>query len=101
MDHQGSHIPGLDYRGAAHATDELLVGGHGGIAGVRVKRLALIGIIKLALADLHDRRRRSDSYPQVERLEEQIKCWEDTLAWLKELPGCHVSLQGEDLPQSC
>jgi hypothetical protein len=34
-----------------------------------VPRLALISIIKQALADLHDRRRRADVYLQAETLE--------------------------------
>lgn len=64
-----------------------------------VPRLALISIIKQALADLHDRRRRTDGYPQAETLEEQIRSWEDVLAWLKELSGrCVVLEPPQSLP---
>jgi hypothetical protein len=99
MDHQGRQT--LDLNRRERETSESLLGEHGASAGFRVRRLPLIQIIKLALADLHDRRRRSESYPQVERLEELISYWEDTLARLKELPGPSVSLQGEcPLPPS-
>jgi hypothetical protein len=99
MDHKGSQT--LDLNRRERETSESLLGGIAAPAGFRVRRLPLIQIIRLALADLHDRRRRSDSYPQVERLEELISYWEDTLARLKELPGPCVSLQEEGPPSSC
>ena len=65
----------------------------GTAVGHSVPRLALVGIIKQALADLHDRRRRVDVYPQAETLEEQIRSWEDVLEWLKELSEPSIVLE--------
>jgi len=65
----------------------------GTAVGHVIPRLALVGIIKQALADLHDRRRRVDVYPHGEILEEQIRSWEDVLEWLKELSGPCVVLE--------
>lgn len=71
-------------------------------AHFQVPRPSLIEIIKLALTDLHDRRRRAEAYPHVERLEEKIRCWEDALVWLKELSEPSVSLRAvEDPSQGC
>jgi hypothetical protein len=65
----------------------------GTAVGHAVPRAALVAIIKQALADLHDRRRRVDVYPQGETLEEQIRSWEDVLEWLKDLSGPSVMLE--------
>jgi len=67
--------------------------------GLLVRRMSLIEIIKLTLTDLHDRRRRSETYPHTEQLEERIRVWEEVLARLKELQGRFVTLAEADLPQ--
>jgi hypothetical protein len=101
MDHHGSGTLDLDHRAAVQEAPEPVVDGSGPPASFEVPRMSLIEIVKLALADLHERRRRSESYPVVERLEDQIKCWEDALAWLKDQPGSCLSLQGAAPPSHC
>lgn len=70
-----------------------------GTDGIQVRRMSLIEIIKSTLTDLHDRRRRSESYPHAEQLEQRIRGWEEILARLKELQGRFVTLAEANLPQ--
>ena len=93
-----SHTPDLDARLTEHDASAPTAGCDVAADAIRVPRLSLIEIIKLVLADLHDRRRRSENYTHSEQIEEKIKIWEDALDRLKELSGRYVSLQEEDLP---
>lgn len=90
MSYQDRHPLAIDHIG--QVTSATLEIGEATPERCTVKRLSLIEIIKLALADLHDRRRGAEGYPHAEQLEETIRGWEDVLVWLKELRGSCVQL---------
>ena len=52
--------------------------------GLRVERVLLISLLKYAIADLHDLRRRVSESPAAREVDRSIQYWEIVLEWLKQ-----------------
>lgn len=60
--------------------------------GLRVERVLLVSLLKYAIADLHDLRRRVANTSAAKDVDRSIQYWEVVLNWLKEQPNEYTDI---------